>query len=102
MGAAGSSDFADPATRTHTTKLRQFGRFVYGEFSAKGVKYNLLGKIQAGYLVGDWKDADDELAYFGSFQLRILDGNSMSGKYVGHSKTRAVVQEDDWEWTKHT
>jgi hypothetical protein len=101
-GSAGSTDFEAPADRTHITKLRQFGRYVYGEFEAKGVTYNLLGRIQSGYLVGDWKDSKDELAYFGSFQLRILDGRTMRGKYVGHSKAKGVVQGDDWHWTKST
>lgn len=100
--AAGSEYFGRETDRHSHTTVRQFGRYCYGEFVAKGVRYSLFGVIQNSYLVGEWYDIKDKRAYFGCFQLRIIDGKTMIGKYLGHSRTKCVVQQDDWSWTRST
>lgn len=98
--AAGSQDFVVDTDRHSHTTLRQFGRYCYAEYYSKGVLYCLFGKIQNSYLIGTWYDKQDKHAYFGAFQLRIVDGQTLEGKFVGHSKRNSLVQQDDWNWTK--
>lgn len=97
---AGSPDFQTKTDRHSHFTLRQFGRYCYAEFYSKGVTYCLFGKIENAYLIGTWYDKNDKQAYFGAFQLRVLDGKTLEGKYVGHSRRTCSVQQDDWKWKK--
>lgn len=97
---AGSLDFQSHTDRHSHTSLRQLGRYCYAEFYSKGVLYCLFGKIENAYLLGTWYDKNDKHAYFGAFQLRIIDGKTLEGKYVGHSRRICSVQQDDWKWKK--
>ncbi len=97
-GSAGSENFSDATQRQDKTKIRQFGRYCLAEFKAQGVTYRLFGRIKNSYLIGEWYDVDQKTAYFGTFQLRILDSSTMEGKYVGHSRNTCAVQQDGWDW----
>lgn len=99
-GPAGSHDFQLDIDRHAHTKIFQFGRYCYAEFYAKGVLYCLFGRIQNSYLIGDWYDKKDRHAYFGALQLRIVDSKTLEGKYIGHSRRKSVVQQDEWNWKK--
>ncbi len=99
-GAAGSGDFEKDIDRHGHTTIRQFGRYCYAEFYAKETKYCMFGKIQNSYVIGEWYDKEDKRAYFGAFQLRIIDGKTLEGRYVGHSRRKCIVQQDEWIWTK--
>ncbi len=99
-GSAGSGDFEKDTDRHSHMELKQFGRYCYAEFTSKGVKYCLFGKIKNSYLVGEWYDIKEKTAYFGGFQLRIIDSSTIEGKYVGHSRKTCKVQQDDWNWKK--
>lgn len=99
-GAAGSSDFQNDIDRHSHLILRQFGRYCYAEYYSKGFLYCLFGKIENAYLIGTWRDKKNKHSYFGAFQLRVVDGKILEGKYVGHSRHTCVVQQDDWKWTK--
>ncbi|MBK5274205.1 MAG: hypothetical protein JJE30_04045 [Desulfuromonadales bacterium] len=98
--AAGSGDFQKDLDRHSHTKIRQFGRYCYAEFYAKGIIYCFFARIQSSYLIGEWYDKNDPHAYFGAFELRIVDGSSLEGRYVGHSRRTCVVQQDEWVWKK--
>lgn len=99
-GAAGSDSFSEESSRTDETVLRQFGRYCLAEFHSKGVKYRLFGKIKNSYLIGEWYDIDQKTAYFGAFQLRIVDSSTLEGVYVGHSRNTSKVQQDSWKWSR--
>lgn len=100
-GAAGSEDFRDAIDRHSTTEIKQFGRYCYCEYRSRGIKYGLFGRIRGMYLIGEWYDITERTEYFGTSQLRIIDGTSMEGKYVGHSRKTCQVQQDEWNWRKH-
>ncbi len=95
-----SAGFQNPTDRHGNARLYQFGRYCYGEFTAKGVRYCMIGRIHNGFLFGDWQASKDELGYFGTFKLRITDSNRMIGKWLGHSKSSLDINFDDWIWTK--
>lgn len=99
-GAAGSQNFENDTDRHGHTVIKQFGRFCYAEFAAKGRQYRLFGRVRNNYLIGEWYDAKDKNAYFGAFELRILNENIMEGLYIGHSSQNCKVQQDLWNWRK--
>ncbi|MFZ2987068.1 hypothetical protein [Ideonella sp.] len=99
-GAAGSPSFQRNTDRHGHTTIKQFGRYCYAEFAAKGRQYRLFGKIQNSYLMGEWYDVKDKAAYFGVFELRIVSGEVMEGLYLGHSSRTSNVGNDTWQWKK--
>ena len=100
-GSGGSQTYQDPTDRHSYTTIRQFGRYVYAEFDAKGDTYAFFGKIRGAYLIAEWYDIKDKYAYFGAAQFRIVDRKNMEGLYVGHSRRTAAVGQDAWHWRKH-
>lgn len=99
-GSAGSETFQNDIDRHSHTEVAQFGRYCYAELYSKGILYCMFGKIEGAYLIGTWYDKKDKHAYFGAFQFRIVDSNTLEGKYVGHSRRTGVVQQDDWNWKR--
>jgi hypothetical protein len=95
---ADHSSFAEEDDRYSAVKLRQFGRYCYGEFRSDNRIYCVFGKITHGFFHGEWYDKKDEMGYFGTFQLIIVDERNMNGKWIGHSKFSAIIQEDNWVW----
>jgi hypothetical protein len=69
----------DPKDRHSHPVIRQLGAYCYAEHYAKGIKYKIFGSIRGNFLVGHWADANDPLGYFGTFQLRIVDSNTLDG-----------------------
>ena len=98
--AAGSDDFQKDVDRHSHSTVRQFGRYCYAEFYSKNIQYCLFGRIQNSFLIGEWYDKNDPHAYFGAFQLRIVDGKTLEGRYLGHSRRSSIVQQDEWIWKK--
>lgn len=99
--SAGSQNFPNDIDRHSHASIRQFGRYCYAEFYSKSILYCMFGKIENAYLIGTWYDKKDKHAYFGAFQLRIIDSHNLEGKYVGHSRRNGLVQQDDWKWKKN-
>lgn len=99
-GAAGSESFSKDIDRHSYTTIRQLGGYCYAEFYSKGTEYSLFGRIRAGYVVGTWCDRSDRFSYFGSFQFKIINSSSMSGRFLGHSQRSSEVQQDTWEWVR--
>lgn len=97
---SGSSAFSTDIERHSNAHVYQFGRYCYAEFTAKGIRYVLLGRVHNEYLFGEWYAKKDKLGYFGAFKLRITDSSSMEGVWIGHSKTEAKINSDAWRWKK--
>ena len=95
-----SAGFSSPADRHSNAHIYQFGRYCYAEFTAKGTRYTLLGRIHNEHLFGEWSAKKDKLGYFGAFKLRIEDSKSMNGVWIGHSKKELRINSDAWCWRK--
>jgi hypothetical protein len=96
-----ASSHTNPLERKSLLVVKQFGNFVYGEFSSASINYALFGKIKEGnFIIGDWYDPKDKLGYYGIFQLRIIDKSTIEGKWMGHSKKTTVINTDKWEWSR--
>ncbi len=93
-----SPNFAKPTDRSSSAKIYQVGRYCYSEFTAKRVRYALLGRIHNGYLFGEWYAIKDPLGYFGSFKLRIVDSTEMKGMWLGNSKRNMTIYSGEWMW----
>ncbi len=79
----------------------QLFRWVYAGTRSQGRVFGVFGRIQGEYLIGRWYDDTDEAGYFGAFQLRIVDGSTLDGKWLGHSKKNpANIRSGTWTWTK--
>lgn len=96
-----SPKFQDPKDRHSHGRILQLGRYCYTEFLAQGTRYAAFGQIKGNYFVGDWYDiGTDSIGYFGAFQLQIVDANTMTGKYIGHSTASAQVKTGNWNWRR--
>ena len=95
-----TDNFSEFDERYSSISIRQFGRYCYGEFHSKGVTYSVFGKVNQGFFMGEWFDKEDEMGYFGTFELVIIDKNNMQGKWIGHSKTTTSVKGDNWVWNR--
>jgi hypothetical protein len=95
-----SDRFAQPADRHGNAHIYQFGRYCYAEFTAKTVRYVLLGRIHNGFLFGEWYAKKDKLGYFGAFKLRVQDSSTMEGIWIGNSKKEFRINSDQWKWRK--
>lgn len=98
-GAAGSPNFQPDTARHGQATIKQFGRYCFAEFVAKGRRYQLFGKIRNNYLIGEWYDKSDKNAYFGAFELQI-NIHGLEGRYVGHSSRDGKVGQDVWIWSR--
>jgi hypothetical protein len=97
---ASSENFKDSTDRHSHPVIKQLGSYCYGEFFSKGITYVIFGRVIDNYLVGDWYDKNDQLGYFGTFQLLIINSNTMKGRWLGHSKTSHTIKGDEWNWKK--
>lgn len=95
-----SPNFIKPTDRTSSAHVYQFGRYCYSEFTAKTVRYALLGRIHNDHLFGEWYAVKDPLGYFGSFKLAIKDSSEMQGMWIGHSKRARVINFGQWRWER--
>jgi hypothetical protein len=99
---AETDSFPDQRDRHGHVMLRQLGSYCYGEFFSKQITYCIFGQIQGAYIIGRWYDRADELGYFGSFQLTIVDSSNLHGRWFGHSKTRPGIRHGEWTWKRIT
>ena len=101
-GAANSANFKEDIERHGHPHIKQLGRYCYAERIVKGTTYVVFGRIIDNFFVGDWYDKKDTHGYFGTFQLEIINSNTMEGLWIGHSKTERKVRSDIWIWTKNS
>ena len=95
-----SERFPQNTDRHSNCELKQFCSYVYGEFTSKQRRYCLFGQIQRGFIFGRWFDAKDELGYFGTFELRIVDSNELKGRWIGHSNRSHEINHGCWSWSR--
>nr|WP_319528685.1 hypothetical protein [Pseudomonas laurentiana] len=98
--APGSPNFTEVVDRHSYTHIKQFGRYVYAEFDAKGRNYCVFGVVKNSYITGEWYDRDDNHAYFGTLQLKIIDASNLEGLYIGHSHRTSLVASGRWVWRR--
>jgi hypothetical protein len=96
----GTKSFEDPTKRHSHPIIKQMGHYCYAEFIADGITYGVFGTIMNDYLIGEWFDINDRIGYFGTFHLKIESNKSMTGKWLGHSKSFHGIREGDWIWKK--
>jgi hypothetical protein len=97
---ASSTSFALDVDRHSNVEIKQLGSHCYGEFSSKRVKYCVFGRIEGGFFMGTWYDAKDKLGYFGTFQLRIVSGSLLVGRWMGHSNKSHEIKHGEWKWER--
>jgi len=95
-----SAGFAEDTERHSSATMYQFGRYCYAEFTAKGTRYCLFGRIRENFLFGEWYPTKQQIGYFGAFKLHILADGKMSGLWLGHSQTTVAVNSDQWKWKR--
>ena len=95
-----SSEFSKEVDRHSNAHIYQFGRYCYAEFTAKGTRYCLFGRIRENFLLGEWYPKEEKIGYFGAFKLRILADGEMVGIWIGHSQTTIAINSDQWNWKK--
>lgn len=95
-----SSNFPESTDRHSSAKIWQLGVYCYAEFHSGGRKYVIFGRVKNAYITGTWHDKSDDIGYYGAFQLWIRDSRSLSGTWLGFSKTRVEVVSHAWEWAK--
>lgn len=98
---ANSVTFENPTGRHSHPVVKQWGHYCYAETIANQKTYVVFGDIRGDYWIGDWYDQKNpKTGYFGTFQLRIKDAETMEGKWMGHSKNEVSIRCDDWVWKK--
>jgi len=97
-----SEKYQEEAGRKSALKLRQFGKYIYGEFRANNdEEYFIFGEIIGRNLIGRWGDKNNDLGYYGSFELRIIDLQNIAGLWLGHSNSQPnIINHNEWKWTK--
>ena len=97
-----SEKYEEVAGRKSSLKLKQFGKYIYGEFRANNdEEYFVFGEIIGRNIVGKWGDKKNELGYFGSYELRIIDSKNIGGIWLGHSNSQPnIINHNKWTWTK--
>jgi hypothetical protein len=81
-----SDKYQDKVGRQSTLTLKQFGKYIYGEFRANNdEEYYVFGEIIGRNIIGKWGDRKNELGYYGSYELKIVDINNIDGIWLGES-----------------
>ncbi len=97
-----SDKYQDMAGRQSTLTLKQFGKYIYGEFRVNNdEEYFVFGEIIGRNLIGKWGDRKNTLGYYGSYELRIIDSNNIEGIWLGHSNSKPnIINHNKWAWKR--
>lgn len=97
-----STTYIQETGRDSRLELKQFGKYLYGEYRVRNdEEYRLFGEIIGVNIVGKWADKNNELGYYGAFEMRIIDSNKIKGRWLGHSNSQpGVINSDLWEWNR--
>lgn len=97
-----SDKYQDKAGRQSSLILKQFGKYIYGEFRANNdEEYFVFGEIIGRNLIGKWGDRKNTLGYYGSYELRIIDSNNIDGIWLGHSNSQPnKINHNKWTWKR--
>jgi hypothetical protein len=97
-----SEKYEPEQARQSKIRLKQFGKYVYGEFrSNNDEEYYLFGEIIGKNIIGKWGDKKSNLGYFGSYELLIVDSQHIQGIWLGHSNYRPdQINHNKWTMTR--
>ncbi|WP_158861616.1 hypothetical protein [Lunatibacter salilacus] len=97
-----SDKYQDKAGRQSALILKQFGKYIYGEFRANNdEEYYVFGEIIGRNIIGKWGDRKNELGYYGAYELRIIDTNNIEGIWLGHSNPQPnIINHNKWTWKR--
>lgn len=82
--------------------IKQFGKYIYGQFRANNdEEYFVFGEVIGKSVIGKWGDKTTELGYYGSYELRIVDSKNVEGVWLGHSNSLPnKINSNKWSWKK--
>lgn len=94
--------YTDKAGRQSSLTLKQFGKYIYGEFRVNNdEEYFVFGEIIGKNIIGKWGERKNELGFFGSYELRIIDSKNIDGIWLGHSNSQPnIINHNKWSWTR--
>jgi len=97
-----SDKYQDKSGRRSALMLKQFGKYVYGEFRANNdEEYFVFGEIIGRNIIAKWGDRKNGLGYFGSCELRIIDSRNIEGLWLGHSNSQpTIINHNKWAWKR--
>jgi hypothetical protein len=97
-----SDKYLDKSGRQSALTLKQFGKYIYGEFRVNNdEEYFVFGEIIGRNLIGKWGDRKNTLGYYGSYELRIIDSNNIEGIWLGHSNSQPnIINHNKWTWKR--
>lgn len=78
-----------------------FSNRIYSVYIADGVKYFIFGRFDGLHVTGYWRaKSARRLDYAGSFQLKVVDEDNMSGRWIGFSKRSNEIHHGVWKWSR--
>lgn len=97
-----SDRYQDKAGRQSALTIKQFGKYIYGEFRVNNdEEYFVFGEIIGRNIIGKWGDRRNSLGYYGSYELRIIDTNKIEGIWLGHSNSQPNdINHNRWTWKR--
>lgn len=97
-----SDKYSDLAGRKSNLEIKQLGKYIYGEFRANNnEEYFVFGEILGLNIIGKWGDKNNDLGYFGAFEMRIIDSENIKGLWLGHSTSQPdKINSNNWNWCK--
>ncbi|WP_297100351.1 hypothetical protein [uncultured Draconibacterium sp.] len=97
-----SEKYSGENGRKSNLSIKQFGKYIYGEFRANNdEQYYVFGEVIGKNIIGKWADKTNDLGYFGSFELRIIDSMKIEGIWLGHSNSKPdQINSNNWKWKK--
>lgn len=98
-----SDDYNTEDIRQSKLVIKQFGKYCYAEYRIKNDElYYIFGEIKGNNFIGKWGDKENELGYFGVFELRIVNAKKIIGKWMGHSNKRPErINTGEWNWNRN-
>ena len=99
-----SEKYKDESGRRSQLKIKQFGKYIYGEFRINNdEEYYVFAELIGKNIIGKWADKNSQLGYFGSLELRIIDKNNIKGIWLGHSNVEPdKINSNDWLWIRNS
>ncbi|SMG12892.1 hypothetical protein [Sphingobacterium psychroaquaticum] len=98
-----SAKYTDLAGRRSDLEIKQLGKYLYGEFRVNNnEQYYIFGEIIGSNIVGKWGEKNNELGYYGAFEMRINDAQNIKGIWLGHSNSQPhTINSNNWIWNKN-
>lgn len=97
-----SERYKEKIGRNSTLVIKQFGKYIYGEFRTNNDEnYFLFCEVKERNIIGKWGDKKSDFGYYGACQLRIINAVEIEGLWFGHSHNQPnIINSDKWIWKK--